>query len=428
MAWSAPVPSQPGEGLTILGAGLFGCGLALELARLGWATTLVDQDPLPLQRAARRNEGKIHLGLVYAAEEGAGTAALMLDGALSFRPIVSGWIGEQAWRRLSFSTPYHYLVHRDSLLPAEHLEGHYRMVQRLYEQILPTLPEAADYLGERPASLWRRLQPQELEAYCRAPVQAGFATVERAIAPDGLCDAITQRVLREPAITWQGDTSVEAVERSGGALRIRGRRAGERWQSLQAVVVNGSWESRLAIDRTMGLPDPPQHLLRLKYRVVVALPEALRGAPSQTLVLGRFGDIVIHPGGQAILSWYPEGLRGWSVAAQAPPRWEGACLGRPDPAEASVIAAATLRELDPFLPGLAQAQVQQVDAGVIVARGSSDVDDPASGLHSRRAIGLLHHGPEGYLSVDQGKWTTAPLLARRVAAVLAGQRNAAGAR
>lgn len=424
VAGSSPVPSPPGSGLTIVGAGLFGCGLALELARLGWATTLIDRDPLPLQRAGRRNEGKIHLGLVYAAEAGAGTAALMLEGALSFRAIVSRWIGDPAWRRLSPSTPYHYLVHRDSLLPVDALQHHYKTVQQLYEQTLRTLPEAADYLGERPASLWRPLESKELAAYRRAPVQAGFATMERAIAPDSLCDVITQRVLREPAITWQGHTSVEAVERQGGALRIHGRRAGEPWESRQAVVINGSWESRLAIDRTMGLPDPPDHLLRLKYRVLVALPEALRGAPSQTLVLGRFGDIVIHPEGQASLSWYPEGLRGWSAAARAPSGWEGPCLGRPDPEEASAIAGATLRELDPFLPGLADAQVLQVDAGVIVARGSSDVDDPGSGLHSRSAIGLLHQGADGYLSVDQGKWTTAPLLARRVAAILTGQHHA----
>ena len=102
------------------------------------------------------------------------------------------------------------------------------------------------------------------------------------------------------------------------------------------------------------------------------------------------------------------------------------CLGRPEAGEAAEIATATLRELDSFLPGLAEADVLQVDAGVIVARGSSDVDDPASGLHSRSAIGLLHQSADGYWSVDQGKWTTAPLLARRIAATLAQQFGTTG--
>lgn len=193
------------------------------------------------------------------------------------------------------------------------------------------------------------------------------------------------------------------------------------------MVVNATWDSRLAIERTMGLPAPANHLLRLKYRVLVALPEGLRGAPSQTLVLGRFGDIVIHSGGVACLSWYPKGLQGWSDDDQAPAGWEGPCRGQPDPEEARRIADGTLRELDPFLPGLAGSEVLQVDAGVIVARGTSDVDDPSSGLHSRTGIGLLHHGADGYLSVDPGKWTTAPLLARRIASVLTEPRSAAGA-
>jgi glycine/D-amino acid oxidase-like deaminating enzyme len=415
--------------VAILGAGLFGSGLALELSRLGLPSLLIDRDFLPLQRAARRNEGKIHLGLVYAGEDSPRTAALMLEGALSFRAIVGEWLREEAWSRLSISTPYHYLVHRDSLLTPDRLMSHYASVEQLYRDTIRTLPDVAeaDYLGDRPESLWRPLEQGELERYRGAPVHAGYATVERAIDPGGLCDALTKRVLRDPAITWRGEIVVEAVtpQKSGG-LRVRGWQGEERWQSDHAVVVNGTWDSRLAIDSAMGLPLPANHLQRLKYRVLVSLPKQLRGAPSQTLVLGRFGDIVIHPTGEACLSWYPEGLRGWSNALLPPASWNEPCLGRPEAGKAAEIASATLRALDAFLPGLAKAQVLQVDAGVIVARGSSDVNDPASGLHSRCAIGLLHQGSNGYLSVDQGKWTTAPLLARRVAANLAHLRGTTG--
>ena len=43
--------------IVILGAGLQGAGVALELARRGTAVTLIDQDPQPLNRASLRNEG-----------------------------------------------------------------------------------------------------------------------------------------------------------------------------------------------------------------------------------------------------------------------------------------------------------------------------------------------------------------------------------
>ena len=52
--------------IAILGAGLAGVGVALELSRRAIPVTLIEQDPLPINRASLRNEGKIHLGLIYA--------------------------------------------------------------------------------------------------------------------------------------------------------------------------------------------------------------------------------------------------------------------------------------------------------------------------------------------------------------------------
>jgi hypothetical protein len=47
--------------------------------------------------------------------------------------------------------------------------------------------------------------------------------------------------------------------------------------------------------------------------------------------------------------------------------------------------------------------------GVIFAWGSTDIDDPASRLHSRSAVGVFSQGR--YHSVDTGKLTMAPLFA-----------------
>jgi hypothetical protein len=55
----------------------------------------------------------------------------------------------------------------------------------------------------------------------------------------------------------------------------------------------------------------------------------------------------------------------------------------------------------------------EVDAGVIIAHGRTDVDDPASGLHARTRIGVA--SVDGYHSVATGKLTTAPLFGVRAA-------------
>ena len=51
-----------------------------------------------------------------------------------------------------------------------------------------------------------------------------------------------------------------------------------------------------------------------------------------------------------------------------------------------------------------------VRAGVIVAWGSTDIDDRASELHRRNEIGV--HSYDRYHSIDPGKFTMAPQFAR----------------
>ena len=51
-------------GILIIGAGIQGASIALELAHRGRAVTLIERDTLPMNRASLRNEGKIPLGLI----------------------------------------------------------------------------------------------------------------------------------------------------------------------------------------------------------------------------------------------------------------------------------------------------------------------------------------------------------------------------
>ena len=79
--------------IVILGAGLTGCSIALELAGRGHRVTLLDQDAVAMNRASLRNEGKIHLGLIYANDPTFATAELQLRGALAFQKLLRRWCG-----------------------------------------------------------------------------------------------------------------------------------------------------------------------------------------------------------------------------------------------------------------------------------------------------------------------------------------------
>jgi glycine/D-amino acid oxidase-like deaminating enzyme len=135
--------------VAILGGGLMGAATALELATSGVAVLLIEQDLKLLNRASLRNEGKIHLGLIYANEGSLDTAGLQLEGALSFRRLLARWLGEGA-TSLPLSSRFIYLVADSSICSPDALEAHYARVDDLYRERLAEDP-AIDYLGHRRA-------------------------------------------------------------------------------------------------------------------------------------------------------------------------------------------------------------------------------------------------------------------------------------
>jgi len=84
---------------------------------------LYEQAPKAVARASFVNEGKIHLGFLYAVDESLRTSLQMIEGALAFEEYLRRWIPFTAAEVAS--TPFHYCVHRGTFLDAERLAGHY---------------------------------------------------------------------------------------------------------------------------------------------------------------------------------------------------------------------------------------------------------------------------------------------------------------
>jgi glycine/D-amino acid oxidase-like deaminating enzyme len=394
----------------VLGAGLQGSAIALELARRGKAVTLVDQDSMPMNRASLRNEGKIHLGLIYAADTTLKTALLQLRGALNFYPLLRRWLGP-AVGSIGISTPFTYLVARDSVMNADALAAHYAQVGTAYHEFIrqdPTL----DYLGAAPDILAARTSVDGLKLFFNhTEIAATFATEERAINTDDLAQVIRAAIQAEENITFFPNLQINSIQRSNGKIRVGGCSTVKntaQWIDAEQVV-NTTWEQRFSLDQMAGLPPPKGWLHRLKYRVIVQLPQDCQLHPSATMVLGRYGDVVVRPDASAYLSWYPVGLQGWSHELTPPPEWALACQGKVPLDTAAAISAETIRHISAWCPKMREGEVLQVDAGAILAYGNTDVDDEKSGLHDRTQIGIS--GDRAYMSVDPGKLTTAPMFA-----------------
>ena len=411
---SGPCRMHP---VVVIGAGLAGASVALELATLGIPVVILERDVAPLNRASLRNEGKIHLGFIYANDRTLETARLQLHGALRFGPLLKRWLGDEAGG-LATSKPFHYVVARNSIMRPDELDVHYGHVQRMYDDAVAQ-DVKLDYLGARPVRLFKRVEPRSLANFLRIEgFEATYLTEELAIDTAELADKVRRALDTHPLIEVRTGHRVNTIDEVGTSFRLCGSNGAAAWQIRADQVINCAWEDRLRMDRQAGLEPPPGWLHRLKYRVIAALPADMHAHPSITMVLGAYGDVVVRRDGTAYFSWYPKGLQGWTHEVSVPDEWTGPCRGDLPAKRARLMADDILQAIDRWYPGASRSVPLIVDAGAIVSYGRTDVDDPASGLHDRTRVGVKSRGR--YHSLDPGKLTTAPMLgavaANRIAA------------
>jgi len=376
--------------------------MALELSTRGLQVDLYERQPRCLAEASLYNEGKIHLGYVYGHDETFHTARLMIAGALSFEPLLRRWLGA-ALDRVAVSSPFHYVVHRDSLITTDAFEQHARRVSAAVAEHAAS--HAIKYFKRDPARMVERLGPSALDGwYDPESVAAVFATEEIGIEPTALAEVLRQRLAADPAIQCLTERTVIEARQDGSACTVTAVWNGQRSVEKYDNVVNTLWTGRLAIDRRAGIAAGHPWLFRFKY--FVRGTGAPADLPSVTIVLGPFGDIVNYGAGCAYLSWYPAGMTCVSREA-VPPSLPFVLSG----SEGTSLRDSITRGLATVVPSLERLTLESstVNGGWIFARGRTDIVDPGSELHARTAIGVTQSGR--YLSIDTGKLTMAPYFA-----------------
>ncbi|MEO0681737.1 MAG: FAD-dependent oxidoreductase [Pseudomonadota bacterium] len=403
--------------LIVIGAGCAGVCAALEAARRGLDVVVLERDALALNRASLRNEGKIHLGLIYGAD--AATAALQLRGAMVFRRRLQALGVDMG--RVPVAAPFLYLVAPDSLMSPAEVEAHFDRLDAAFQAAAAADP-AMDYLGRRPGRLWRRVSPEAYAPhYDLTEMQAVYATEELAVDTAALAAEMRRALAAAPGVALGAGHAVREVSRRGELWRVEGDGPDGAFAVEAPRVVNAAWETLYRFDLQAGHAPPPGWLHRLKYRVLARLPQAaVAEAPSATMMLGPYGDVVVRDGPHSYLSWYPEGLQGWSEDVEPPEAWQAPARGDADPRKAAEVAQAILEALALWFPAARGAEIAAVDAGPILAHGRTDVDDPSSGLHGRTESGMTGGEADGWWSFNPGKLTTAPMMAADGVAAMLG--------
>src|SRR6516164_10062950 len=211
LAMNSGVPMR----VAILGGGLQGCCVALALGERGAEVILFDKNDALLSRTAVDNEGKIHLGYMYAGDPTLSTAKTMMTGALSFATFLERYMGQPA-QSFSVSVPANYVIHRDSQRSVDEVCAYLKTVHALINEAADGRNQA--YFGRDLAAALRPWSAAEKEEeFDPAIALAVFSTPEIAINPSTLAQTLRECIAAHPLIEVRcGRTIIRADEECNG--------------------------------------------------------------------------------------------------------------------------------------------------------------------------------------------------------------------
>lgn len=359
---------------------------------------------------SRWNEGKIHLGFLYSNDGGGGTVSRLMPGGLLFQPLLEDLLATDISPLVTVPDDL-YLVHANSVVSPDDTAAH-------FSKVMDTALEApgwSAYFGGVLRRGVRRLSRDELEGLGAAPqsITAGFATPERSVDTQGVADLIEAALAGADGLTFEFGRTVTSVEQ---------HESRDQWSVVCAdgregpfdCIVNALWNGLPEIDRALGLAGGEDYSHRLRLSVFGQTPPGFEPLCA-VVCTGPFGDIKTYPDGKFYLSWYRDGLVAEGVGA-APP-----AAIPPGREEKAAMAARKVTAMGALLSPVNQlAAVQstaRVEGGWVLALGSGSLADPKASLHRRDRFGVVQRG--GYISVNTGKYSMAPLLAKSIADTLA---------
>jgi glycine/D-amino acid oxidase-like deaminating enzyme len=378
---------------------MMGCSLALLLARKKIRVTLFEGADEPMSKVARWNEGKIHMGYLYAGDPSLDTARKLMPGGIAFRPIVEGLIGDSIERHMTRDDDI-YLAHARSVVDADSMLRYFNSVSDL----------AAIEGGTKIRAI--QLSGAELSKITENPeIVTGFRIPERSVNTNWLADRLAERVKSERLIDLRCNYLVTSLSKDSGRWDVITRRGN---CDGFDVVINALWEGRSVIDSAVGRS--LERSLSYRYRVALFMQVPETNIENVVIATGPFGDIKNYDGRHLYLSWYPAGLL-------------LDCHQRNAPAPPTINDDQRQQILNAMIAGLGEyfpvvldfpkrAQQLFVAGGWVVARGKGLLSDPASSLHRRDEIGIRRD--DTYYSIETGKYSVAPWFASRLADELAG--------
>jgi len=388
--------------VAVVGGGILGSVTALLLANQGVTVTLFEADSKLMNAASGAGEGKIHLGLVYPLGDDS-TRLHMLQGALSFSPIVERAIGHSIdWPTIT-SPSFLNLVMPDSLVSLSELGNIYAKLNR--EFVARQSRWGNSYLGH----LLDALFESEPVQHHRSGLW-GFQTQERAVVPAELGQLFTKSVADHPNVHTRFVTTVSDMRNTDqGVVVLWENSSGSNAEEF-TMSINCTWQNQM---RFVSQERRAKWNIRFKTSVSIpsdSLPKDSRD--TVTLVTGPYGDVVSYPQ-STYASWYPVGRLAHEESEYPSDEMASRVSEGMKRTDVLVNQLTHLAALG-FLPNQEEIDLSNasISGGYIIGEGHHDIDQRESGLHDRHHREAIREG--NIVTPINFKFSTAPLEAQRV--------------
>jgi len=398
--------------IAVLGAGIQGCCIALELARRGHQVHLYDEADDAVCKASLHNEGKLHLGFVYANEANHQTAKLMVSASHRFFDVLDRLIDLQDFHQ-QLSSPFYYAVHKQSMVNDALIRNHFSQIESHYHQIRQKTN--LNYLNIDHDFVFKKLTSTQLsQLYDPEIIKSAYKTNEYSCDPAWMAERFREAIKANPLIEFRNQSKVTNVQPARSEkISVSFKHQQTNFNETYNYAVNCLWNDRLKIDSLYGIKEKRAWLWRNKLAINIETKHQISQIPSTTLVLGPFGDLVNFADRKFYLSWYPQCMNGQSMAVTP-----NKVNKKPSSESLDKILQNSFKKLSQVVPNLSQIKKSNIvstsiDGAVIFALGNTDIDDHHSQLHSRHTIGVNKY--KNYYSINTGKYCAAPYFALQLA-------------
>jgi hypothetical protein len=376
----------------VLGAGVGGCGTALELADAGYDVVLIEMLDQLLAGTSQRMPCRLGLGFHYID---VATAIKNLHAVLALMKKYPGFrLGEEFTDSHRLRRGRYFVV-ENSQFSTEEILNSYGQLKDTYAQLCDEDP--SNQIFGAPENFFTLLEPSQYpEVSSESKTILGIETAECILNWPKIKAFIIEKILQHPRIKIKLSSEVTDIHaRANNKYRIEYKHANEINRLDTDIVVNCTWHNIERLNSRLGIKEShSSRAQRLKAMVEVTIPDELSETPSALFCFGPHAAFTNLGDGRGFLTYEPVTNVESSTSTSLPARMTK--LMSPqlrDQDEANNIGEKIIAGAAKYIPALAQAKLRNVHFGIVRSFGDANIFSSESNIHARRESGVEQPAP-----------------------------------